>query len=427
MVPAVGGVSMQVPLGDGTLAFELPECDVTVAEPPGGTAVDAREAATRAMASPNGPALSTRPNPDDAVTIVVTDVTRATPDGVLVDVLLDNLAAAGVGRDQVTVVVGLGLHRPLSESEIEDLLGEHADLAENHDPDAALEVGKIDADPDDPDNDDQVALAVNEAVVTADLVLSTGMVEPHQYAGFSGGAKTVVVGAGGAPLIRYTHGPTMLSQDGVRLGWTEGNPFRTLLDRAGDLVGPDFCLNVTHTKAGVLDAAAGNHRAVVGELANSAFEALSVPVDGAYDAVVAGVGAPKDANLYQASRAATYVVLGDRNPLRPGGRIVIPAELPEGAGTGTGEKRFHRRLRGAEDPASLYETMRTGYEPGAQRAFVTARVLRDHDVYVTNSRHPEVVEECLMHAREYLAEAVEPGSDVLVIPDALHTLLVDPD
>jgi nickel-dependent lactate racemase len=417
---------MQVPFGEGTLEFELPDCEVTVAEPPGGTAVDPREAATRAMAAPNGPALSTRPTPDDEVTIVVTDVTRETPDGVLVDVLLDNLAAAGVTREQVTVVVGLGLHRPLSDEEMVDLLGEHADLAVNHDPDEALRVGNIDTSPDEPEYDEQVALEVDEAVVSADLVLSTGMVEPHQYAGFSGGAKTVVIGAGGEPLIRHTHGPRMLSRDGVRLGRVEGNPFRELIERAGDLVGPDFCLNVTHTPAGTLDAAAGNHRAVVRELAESARGALSVPVDEAYDAVVAGVGAPKDANLYQASRAATYVALGDRNPLGGGGRIVIPAELPEGAGSGTGERRFHRRLRGADNPTRLYKQMQAGYDPGAQRAFVAARVLRDHDIYVTNSRHPEVVEECLMHAREYVAEAVEPGSDVLVVPDALNTLLVDP-
>jgi nickel-dependent lactate racemase len=417
---------MQVPLGDGTLAFELPDCDVTVAEPPGGSAVDPREAATRAMAAPSGPALSTLPDPDDEVAIVVTDVTRETPDGVLADVLLDNLAAAGVAREQVTVVVGLGLHRPLSADELEELLGEHADLAVNHDHEAALSVGNIDTAPDEPEYDEQVVLQVNEAVVEADLVLSTGMVEPHQYAGFSGGAKTVVIGAGGEPLIRYTHGPRMLARDGVRLGRVEGNPFRELLERAGDLVGPDFCLNVTHTHAGTLDAAAGDHRAVVRELAGSAREALSVTVEESYDAVVAGVGAPKDANLYQASRAATYVALGDRNPLREDGRIVVPAELPEGAGTGTGERRFHRRLRGATNPDALYKEMRQGYEPGAQRAFVLARVLRDHDVYVTNGRHPEAVEECLMHAREYVAEAVEPGSDVLVVPDALNTLLVEP-
>jgi hypothetical protein len=67
--------------------------------------------------------------------------------------------------------------------------------------------------------------------------------------------------------------------------------------------------------------------------------------------------------------------------------------------------------------------MRAGYEPGAQRAFVVARALREHDVYVTNSEAPDVVEACLMCARESVPGALKAGSDVLVVPDALNTLL----
>jgi hypothetical protein len=67
--------------------------------------------------------------------------------------------------------------------------------------------------------------------------------------------------------------------------------------------------------------------------------------------------------------------------------------------------------------------MSDGYEPGAPRAFVVAQVLRDYDIYVTNSDSPDVVENCLMHARASVADAVDPGSRVLVVPDALNTLL----
>ncbi|WP_135820666.1 lactate racemase domain-containing protein [Halostella litorea] len=407
---------MELPLGDGAVDVSLPDCDVTVADPPGGDAVDPREAAKRAVADPHGPPLADRVAPGDDVAVVVTDVTRATPDDALLDVLLAELKDGGVDRADVTVVIGLGLHRPMDDAEVRSALGEHADLAVNHDPDAAVEVGRVDGCP----------VELNPAVADANRVVSTGMVEPHQYAGFSGGAKTVVVGAGGEPIIRYTHGPDMLARDGVRLGRVAGNPFRETLDRAGDVAGVDFSLNVTHGPSGILDAAAGDHRAVVRELAASARDALSVPVAADYDAVVAGVGAPKDANLYQTTRAATYVALGDQNPLRDGGRIVVPAELPEGAGRGDGERRFHDRLSGASSAAELYDEMREGYGPGAQRAFVVARVLRDHDVYVTNSRSPGVVEECLMHARDSVEAAVEDGSDVLVVPDALNTLLVRP-
>ncbi|MFB6281907.1 MAG: lactate racemase domain-containing protein [Haloferacaceae archaeon] len=403
---------MDLPLGDGTVSFALPDCDVTVLDRPGGAPVDVRAAAAAALDAPHGPPLGERVAADDDVAVVVTDVTRATPDDALLDALLERLPGP---RDRITVVLGLGLHRPMTDGEIRAELGDHADLAVNHDPDAAVEVGRIDG----------VPVEVHPAVAEADAVLATGMVEPHQYAGFSGGAKTVAIGAGGEPVVRHTHGPDLLSEPGVRLGRTEGNPFREFVDRVGDLAGPDFCINVTKGPAGILGVAAGDPRPVVRDLAATAREALSVPVDRRYDAAVVGVGAPKDANLYQASRAATYLLLGDYNPVREGGRVVIPARLPEGAGEGRGERRFYRRMRDASSAAALYEEMRAGYEPGAQRAFVVARALRDHDLYVTDSEHPDVVEECLMHARDRIEDAVDPGSDVLVVPDGLNTLVVE--
>ncbi|MFB6073930.1 MAG: lactate racemase domain-containing protein [Haloarculaceae archaeon] len=396
------------------MSFSLPDCSVTVAEPPGGDPVDPTVAAERAMADPHGPPLTARVDPDDDVAIVVTDVTRATPDDALLDALLAALRSGGVDREQVTVIVGLGLHRPMTDDEIEAALGEHADLAINHDPDRTVEAGTVEGCP----------IEVHEAVAAADAVVSTGMVEPHQYAGFSGGAKTVVVGAGSESQIGYSHGPEMLARDGVRLGRVADNPFRAFVDEAGRQVGVDFCLNVTHGPAGILDAAAGDPETVVAALADAAREALSVPVADGYDAVIAGVGAPKDANLYQASRAATYVALGAHDPLREGGRIVIPAPLSEGAGAGTGERRFYEWLSGADDADALYAAMREGYEAGAQRAFVVARVLREYEVWITNSEAPEVVESCLLHAAPDVTEAVEPGSDVLLVPDALNTLLV---
>jgi len=403
-----------VPLGDGRLEIDLPKCDVTVAEPAGGDPVDPGHAAAEAVADPHGDPLSELASSSDEVAIVVTDVTRATPDAALLEPMFAELSDAGVDRSDVTIVVGLGLHRPMDESEIEAALGEYADLAINHDPDATVTVGEVDGCP----------IEVHESVTEADLVCSTGMVEPHQYAGFSGGAKTAVIGAGGESQIGYTHGPELLAREGVRLGRVADNPFREFLDRAGDLVGVDFVCNVTHGPSGILDAAAGDPRAVVETLAESAREAISVPIDHEYDAVVAGVPPAKAASLYQASRGATNVVLGANNPLREHGRVVVPARLEEGTGQGTGERRFAEWLKNAESAESLYAEMREGYEPGAQRAFVLARTLRTHDVWITNSEHPDLVENCLLHAGDGPANAIEPDSDVLVVPDALSTLLV---
>lgn len=409
-------MAVDIPLGDGTETISLPECEVAVAEPSGGEPVDVRVAAREALADPYGRPLRQRVSPTDTVGIVVTDVTRATPDDVLVDLLLAELERAGVVREQVSVVIGLGLHRPMTDEEIEAALGEHADLAVNHDPEQTVTIGEIEDCP----------IELYDLLTKVDVLCSTGMVEPHQYAGFSGGAKTAVIGAGGESQIRYTHGPEMLDRSGVRLGRIDDNPFRTFLDRAGDLAGVEFCLNVTHGPTGFLGASAGNPRAVVTELADIAREALAVAVSDSFDAVVAGVGAPKDANLYQASRAATYVALGAHNPLRRDGELIVPARIPEGAGEGTGEQRFYEWLSNAEDPTELYDAMQAGYEPGAQRAFVVARTLRNHPITITNAEHPEIVEECLMTAEPSVEDALDPGSTVLVVPDALETLLIRP-
>lgn len=391
---------MQLPLGTGTVDVSLPDCTVRTVERPGGETVDPAAAARAALDAPHGPALGSLVDPGDDVTVVVTDVTRATPDDALVEAMLERLPDCAV-----SILVGLGLHRPMTDAELREGLGEYADLAVNHDPEETVEVGTVDG-----LDGDTVPVRVHPLVAEADCLLSTGMVEPHQYAGFSGGAKTVAIGAGDDSLIGYTHGPDVLSHPEVRLGRIESNPFREVVDRAGDVIGLDFSLNVTKGPDGFLGA--------------SAARAVSVSLSGTFDAVIGGVGAPKDANLYQATRAATYLVLGDHNPVRPGGRVVVPARLPEGAGEGTGERRFYERLRTATGADALYEAMRTGYDPGAQRAFVVARTLREADVYVTDSEHPEVVDDCLLHAADRVADAVDPGSDVLVVPDALNTLLV---
>ena len=421
---------MQLPYGTGHLKVDLSAYETTVATPPPIEPVDVRTAAEAALDSPHGPSLRSLAADAETVAIVVTDVTRDTPDDVLLDALLARLS---VPRERITVVLGLGLHRPMTDAEIREGLGEHADLAVNHDPTATVTVGELpvesfadgdgEAGESEPAARGSIPIEVHPAVASADLVLATGMVEPHQYAGFSGGAKTVVIGAGSESIIRYTHGPDLLSSPDVRLGRIEDNPFRETLDRAGDLAGPDFCINVAGTAEGVVGVSAGRPRAVVEELAAVGLEAVAAPVEGTFDAAITCIPAPKDANLYQASRAATYCCLGPHNPVRAGGRVVVPARIPEGAGEGTGERRFHEWLRSATSPEALYEEMRQGYEAGAQRAFVLARALRRNPIHVTNSDRPEVVEECLMTAHDDVVDALEPGSRVLVVPDGVHTLL----
>jgi nickel-dependent lactate racemase len=265
------------------------------------------------------------------------------------------------------------------------------------------------------------------------------VVEPHQYAGYSGGAKTVVIGCGGEATIQATHSAAMLDQPGVRLGAVKNNPFQHFVRRAGELIGLDYVVNVVLDDVGrILMAAAGAPNAVHDELVEQARSIYEVRVYRPAHLALAGVPTPKAANLYQASRAATYLALADNTPLLPGAPILLPAAIPEGAGQGTGERRFYEVLSQAGSPAQLVnELRRTGFPAGAQRAYILAQVLTQHPVIVVGAERPEVARACHLHAAadmqsgmalaEELARAsfnmgAEEPLNFLIVPDALLTL-----
>ena len=99
--------------------------------------------------------------------------------------------------------------------------------------------------------------AVNAVLTESDLIIATGVVEPHQYAGYSGGGKTVVIGCGSEETIGLTHGPQFLDQPGVRLGQIDGNPFQQFVRDAAQAIGLKFVVNVVLDGEGRGDRRAG--------------------------------------------------------------------------------------------------------------------------------------------------------------------------
>ena len=151
-----------------------------------------------------------------------------------------------------------------------------------------------------------------------------------------------------------------------------------------------------------------------------------------YDIAIGGVGFPKDSNLYQASRAPSYLFFAPTCVVRPGGYFIIPARCEEGAGSGVGEQRFLSAMRNAPDIAFILDdARRNGYPPGQQRAFVMAKVLEKSHVIIVGSECPDIVAACKMIPAETMDEAVRiatatPGAscDCLIVPHAMLTLPV---
>jgi nickel-dependent lactate racemase len=270
-------------------------------------------------------------------------------------------------------------------------------------------------------------------VVEADLLIATGIVEPHLYAGYSGGSKTLAVGAAGEALIAHTHGPAFVDDPNTRLGKIDGNPFQDAVKEAAKRAGLRFIINVVlDQEKHVLRIKAGDPILAFADLVAYARSIYEVPVPNQFDIVIGGVGYPKDCNIYQASRAPTYLFFAPVPVVRPGGFMIIPARCEEGAGDGVGEQRFLNAMRDAPDIQTILDDARqNGYPPGQQRAFVMAKVLEQAHVVIVGSECPELVAACKMIPAATMEGALDIASDnlgadcqALIVQHALLTLPV---
>jgi len=415
--------------------FDVDIVESGTAEPVG----DVAQAALQALRRPHGSAAlrdlareAVSKKKDATAVIAVTDLTRACPDDALVPPLLDELNAGGIANDRITVIVAVGLHRATTEPEKREKLGDRVvDRvrvidSDGRDPSKWADLGSI------PPYD--VPGFTQKIVKDADLVIATGIVEPHQYAGWSGGRKTIAIGCCGEPVITATHGMRFLEDPGVRLAKIEGNPFHQTVTEIARRAGLRFCLNVvTDDRERVVAVAAGSPDRVLEELVRVGAALYTKPITKQYDVVIAGVGAPKDVNLYQASRAATYLRFAPTPVVREGGVIVLPAQLPEGAGEGPGEQRFLAALERAASPSAVVEEARRHFAGGEQRAVMVALTLQHCLVVVAASEAADVVTRAKLRVAVDVEEGLDiayehigrpPRASLLIVPRAIHTLPV---
>lgn len=424
----------RIPFGKSFLDFQLPKGMhgtylISQSMEP---LADLEEAIAEALANPvNSPPLRKIAKPGHTVCIVFTDITRESPDYLLVPALLAELETAGVRGQDITLLCGIGMHRPSTHKEKVVKLGQAlVDRYRIVDHEPLHRAGLKDLG----STESGIPLSVNKIACEADLLIATGIVEPHQYAGYSGGRKTAAIGAGGERMIGYTHGPQMVDHPGTRLGKIEDNPFHQAITEAARRAGLSFILNVVrdgHKRT--VAVSAGEPEAAFEELVKVARQLYEVPIPRQYDVAVAGVGFPKDTNIYQASRAASQLFFAPLCAVKEGGVFIVPALTEEGAGQGYAERSFLKTMKGAENMDSLLgELRRTGYPPGGQRAFIMAKVLEKTSVIIAGTVTPDLVRQLHMIPAEDMEEAFRTASvkigrddlDVLVVPQALLTLPV---
>ena len=320
---------MRVTLAYGRtgLDIELPDdAPLTIIEPsPVAGLPDERAALVQALRAPNGtPPLGRIIRPSSTVAIVFSDLTRPMPNDRVLPPLLEELALAGVPDRAVTLINALGTHRPQTDAELRQMLG--AEVVDRY------RIVQHDA-----WSDDLVEVTTNRAghpvrihpdYLAASVRILTGFIEPHFFAGFSGGPKAVLPGIADADSILDNHGPEMVAQPGVTWTVTGGNPLWEEMLAVAQVTEPSFLLNVTLNQqrqitgvfAGELVAA---HRAGVRFARQTAMQPVPAPFD---VVITSNSGYPLDLNLYQAVKgmsAASLIV-------KPGGDIIVAAECWDG-------------------------------------------------------------------------------------------------
>ena len=267
------------------------------------------------------------------------------------------------------VMVGLGLHRRMTDAELSEIC-EEAPI--QHDPDDCLMIRLA--------SGEQVGLA--RKLVEADWSLSIGVAELHQYAGVSGGYKGVVVGCGSRNLIASLHCRDSVCAPGVRIGQIDGNPFR---ERIAEVGKASNCVAALVYVPAVQQWLFGEPKQVIQTAAKliQPWYWVKEPVDG----VVLRVPKSKSSTLYQASRAATYLALSPHPPVRTGGTLVLDAALEEGIGCEVG---FVRALEREPPPWSGALVGEEARGAGAQRIVMLALLAQRYRLVLRGCKDPTV-------------------------------------
>lgn len=395
---------LTLPYGQTQLAVDLPDGHVDVLEVRR-TAIDP---VRLALAAPIGsPRLRTLVSPGQNVVIVTSDVTRPCPTAQLLPALLAELHAGGIADTDITVVFGLGTHRPQTPAEHARLMGDvYGQLACLDSTAAAMvPVGVTTR---------GTPIEVCEPVVRADVRIALGSVEYHYFAGYSGGAKALVPGACSAATIRHNH--AMMVDPQARAGSLAGNPVREDIEEGAALIGLDFILNVIMDEGQIVLAVAG-HPLHAHRWACRAVDHLSaVQLERAADIVVVSAGGyPKDINLYQAQKALDNAAAA----VRTGGVIVWVAECREGLGNPT----FEQWMVGAS-AETILQRIQQEFVIGGHKAAAIASIQKRVRILLVSDLPAALVRSCGMEPYPDVAAALDaaraacgPAARIVVIPE----------
>jgi nickel-dependent lactate racemase len=267
--------------------------------------------------------------------ILICDITRPVPNEMILRPMLATLESSGIGRNEITILVATGLHRPSTPQEHLEMLGQ--DIVSNYrvvdhlgqDLDSHTYLGQ---------SPRGVPIWIDRRYVEADLKIATGLIEPHLMAGFSGGRKLICPGIAALETVKVWHGPSFLEHPQADCGILEGNPVHEENTWIAQKAGCDFIVNaVIDAERRPLKWVAGDMIAAFHEGVDFVRRVVTDTVPEPVDIVVtSSAGYPLDTTFYQAVKGLT----GALPIVKHGGTIIMAASLSEGVGSPQFQRLF---------------------------------------------------------------------------------------
>jgi nickel-dependent lactate racemase len=332
--------------GQRTVDLRLPE-SVTLLEMKALNAIpDPPDAVYAALSNPiQSPSLKELARGRKNACVVISDFTRPVPNKTILPPILKTLEQGGISKEDITILIATGMHRPNLGQELVSLVGQEIVdnfAIVNHYCRKKNEYRKT-------DEIDGAPIEINKHYLDADLKILTGLIEPHFYAGYSGGGKAILPGISSFETMKFMHSYKMIDHPKVTNFVLDGNPFHEYVIRVTELVGADFIVNVVIDKerniAGVF---AGHYNQAHLAGCDLVYEHSAVHLDERVDLVItSGGGYPLDATFYQVSKALVCAM----DILKKGGTIVVACECREGFGSA----EFSGIMRSVRSPREFFE------------------------------------------------------------------------
>ncbi|MFO8017023.1 MAG: nickel-dependent lactate racemase [Promethearchaeia archaeon] len=313
------------------------------------------------------------------ICIVVSDATRPVPSKVILKGVISELLEYGINYEQILILIATGLHRPTREEELNRIIGKELlkkVKVMDHiatDTSTLINLGTT---------SDNSPIQINKFYYESDVRIITGYVEPHFFAGFSGGRKSIVPGIAGKETILANHSAKNIDSPHARFGHYEKNPIHQNAAEIAREVGVDFTINVcinekhqiTYVQCGDWEKV---HKSLVEYQSQHVFKELMQP----YDIVVCGNGGyPLDLNLYQAIKS---MAIGEM-AAKENGTIISVNQLSDGIGVG--QNNFKDLLFSGLQPKEIYRKIMDGEItlPDQWEIQILARILMKSQVYVVS-------------------------------------------